>query len=272
MLIRFPRAASRFLLLAVLVTAGCGRTAQVSSPGGTAGPAPQDIPVNDGESLIRAMYARYQGKWYHTLTFIQQTQTTRGSSPPQTQTWYEALSLPGLLRIDFGNPDAHSGVLFRADSTYQFNSGTATRADTGWNELMVLGFDVYTQPPDKTISILRHLGYQLSRFHSSSYDDKAAWVVGATSTTDSTSKQFWVERDRLVFMRGREKRPSGESEVWFRNYAKAGNGWVAKLVVQLSNGQPTLREDYSNVVADPPLDPALFDPKQWATIKHWSKP
>src|SRR4051812_38890190 len=215
----FGGRARRLAVTAVVVVAACGRSAQVSSPSGNPTPEPK---VVDGESLIRAMYARYQSSWYHTLTFIQQTTVIRPGSPPQNSTWYEALSLPGKLRIDIGNPDLRTGILFRADSTYSFSSGTLSRADTGWNPLLVLGFDVYAQPPEQTISILRHLGYQMSRFHTASFDDKSTYVVGATSTTDSTSKQFWVERDRLVFVRAREKRPNGqEQDIIFRNYVKA---------------------------------------------------
>src|SRR5206468_4042557 len=153
--------------------------------------------IADGESLIRAMHDRYAGKWYHTMTFVQRTTLTRQNQSPLVQTWYESLSLPGKLRIDVGNPELGNGTHFRADSTYTMSDGRIARADSGFNELLVLGFDVYTQSAEQTVSILRHLGFQLSRLRTGDLDGKPVYIVGSTSKLDSTSKQFWIERDRL---------------------------------------------------------------------------
>ncbi len=273
MLKRFPGGARRTLALLAVAAAGCSHPAQVSSPVPGQAPPRQSTAITDGESLVRAMYERYQNKWYRTMTFVQTTTITRGAVAPTTQTWYEALSLPGRLRIDFGNPEAGNGALFRSDSTYRFSGGKITTADTGFNPLVVLGFDVYTQPPEQTISILRHLGYQLSRMHTTSLDGKPGYVVGASTNSDSTSKQFWIERDRLLFVRSREKTSAGQqSDVRFTDYVPAGNGWIARQVWQIVDGNPRLHEEYANIKADVPLDSALFDPKQWATVKHWIKP
>ena len=272
MIAKVLRHARRGLLLLPLFAA-CGRSAQVSSPAAGGAPAPQAVSVNDGESLIRAMHARYSGKWYRTMTFIQRTTLYSQTGAPSEQTWYEALSLPGKLRIDYGNPEAGNALLFRADSNYQFAGGRLARTATGWNELLVLGFDVYTQPPEVTSSILRSLGFQMSRMRGASFDGRSVWVIGTTSISDSTSKQFWVDRDRLVVVRTIEKRPEGRRvDVRFGDFAAAGNGWVAKQVFQYVDGQVRLHERYTNIKTDVVIDPALFDPKQFATVKHWSKP
>src|SRR5205085_1068946 len=154
-------------------------------------PTRQSTQINDGESLIRAMYERYQGKWYKTATFVQRTTLYRGSTPTE-QTWYESMLLPGKLRIDVGNPSAGNGTLFRADSIYAMSAGRVANANEGFNDLLVLGFDVYQQPPEQTISILRHQGYQLSRIHNDDFRGKPVYVIGATSRNDTTSKQFWI--------------------------------------------------------------------------------
>jgi hypothetical protein len=131
---------------------------------------------------------------------------------------------------------------------------------------------VYTQPPERTISILRHLGFQLSHLRTGDLDGKPVYIVGATSKLDSASKQFWVERDRLLFVRAEEKRTNGQqSDLRFTDYAVAGNAWIARQVFQIINGSPRVHEEYSDITADPPLDSALFDPKQWKTAKHWAK-
>lgn len=265
--------ARRTIAVAGVLCTACSRPSPVSSP--VAGPTPsrQTAAVTDGESVVRAMFERYQDKWYHTLTFRQTTTMTRGTGMPSTQTWYEALSMPGRLRIDFGNLDAGNGLLFRNDSIYNFAAGKITSADTGFNPLLVLGFDVYAQPPEQTISILRHLGYQMSRMHTANLDGKSAYVVGASTTLDSTSKQFWIERDRLLFIRSREKNAAGQqSEIRFTDYVPSGNGWVARQVWQTIGGSPRLHEEYADIKSEVRLDSALFDPKQWGTVKHWTKP
>src|SRR4051794_12002469 len=221
------RAASRCLVVTVLVGA-CGRSAPVSSPV-PASPAARAVEIADGESLIRAMHDRYAAQWYRTMTFVQRTTITRTSQTPMIQTWYEAMSLPGKLRIDVGDPALGNGTLFRGDSTYSLSAGRIARADTGFNELLVLGFDVYTQPAEETISILRHLGFQLSRMHTADLDGKSVYVVGATSRNDSTSKQFWIDRDRLLFVKLAERRANGQQvDLRFGDYVPAGHGWIAR--------------------------------------------
>jgi hypothetical protein len=207
------------------------------------------------------------------MTFIQRTTMTMGSGVPTEQAWYEAMSLPGRLRIDYGNPDLGNGVLFRADSSFQFAGGRLARSTQGWNDLMTLSHDVYTQPPEVTVSILRSLGYQLSRFRTGTFDRRGVYIIGAGSTSDTSSKQFYVERERLVVVRSMEKRADGhQSDIRFGDYVPAGNGWIAKQVYQILDGRERIHEEYANITVDPPLDPALFDPARWSTVKHWSKP
>jgi hypothetical protein len=268
------RAAGALLLLAA---ASCGRQATVSSPAGAgAGPAAdptQSISVDDGESLIQAMHARYAAKWYHTLTFTQTTTLLGASGPTSDQTWYEALSLPGRMRIDYVNPDLGNGLLVRADSSYFMSGGRPTRTSLGWNDLLLLTQDVYTQSPQVTNSILRSLGYQLSRLRTSSFDGRTAYVVGSSSVSDSSSKQFWIERERMVLVRVREKRPDGQySDIRLGDFVEAGDGWIAKQTYQLMNGVPRLHQQVANIKPDVPLAPGLFDPRRWLEVKHWSKP
>src|SRR5215475_10482911 len=55
--------------------------------------------ITSGSALITAMHDRYADSWYRTLTFVQTTTLTR-TGAPIIQTWYEAATLPGRLRID----------------------------------------------------------------------------------------------------------------------------------------------------------------------------
>ena len=270
-----PDSSRRFAgTLALVALAACGRQSQVSSTsaGAAATPSPS-ISVNDGESLIRAMHARYANRWPKTLTYTQTTSILGQQGAASDQAWYVAMLLPGRQRIDYVNPDLGNGVLVRADSAYVFSNGRPARATLGWNELLLLTQDVYHQPPEVTISILRSLGFQLSRIRSSSFDGRTAYVIGASSVTDSASKQFWVERERMILVRVREKRGEGMfSDIRIGDFTRAGNGWLARQTYQLQNGFPRIHQRVAGIKSDVPLDSALFDPRMWGSVKHWSKP
>ena len=96
--------------------------------------------------------------------------------------------------------------------------------------------------------------------------------MGATSRSDTASKQFWIERDRLVFVKMQETDANRRfSAVMFLDYVPAGQTWMAREVWQYVNGAPRLHEEYSNIKTDVTLDPALFDPRTWSTAVHWVK-
>ena len=261
-------------MLFAAAVVGCGGKPQVSSPAPGGAPAPvQSISVNDGETLIRAMHAKYDGRWPKTLTYTQTTTLLGQSGANNDQAWYVALSAPGKERIDYVNPDLGNGMLIRAESTYFFANGRQVRAASGWNDLLLLQQDVYHQSPDVTISILRSLGYQMSRIQTRSFDGRTVYVIGAASSTDSASRQFWVERDRLLLVRVREKRGENQfSDIRIGDFIKVGEAFVAKQTYQLQNGVPRLHQQIAGAKADVPLDPDLFEPKLFSSVKHWSKP
>jgi hypothetical protein len=238
-------------------------------------PAPEPAPrqpaanvISDGSALLRAMRDRYPN-WYRTVTFVQKTTISRPSGE-LLQTWYEAGSLPGRLRIDT-DIATKSGTLFARDSIYTFASGKLVRADSGFNELLILGFDVYVQLASRTEAILRRRGFDLSRIRETTWQGQPVYVVGAAEG-DTTTKQFWVSKRDLLFVRLLEKGAQGPTDVRFDKYVRVGKGWIAELVTQLVNGKPRVTEEYSDVRVDVTLSESLFDPAEWATTGHWAKP
>lgn len=231
-------------------------------------PAPPPA-IRNGEALLAAMHDRYPN-WYRTLTFVQKTTIQRPSGGELVQTWYEALSLPGRLRIDT-DLTQRSGSLYARDSIFSVANGTLVSAQPGLNALLVLGFDVYTQPPARSAAQLASLGYDLNRVHETTWRGKPVYVVGADAG-DTTTKQFWVDRTNLLFVRSLARTARGMTDVRFERYEPLGKGWIAMEVVQLINGRPTLREEYSRVQIDVPLDDGLFDARRWSDVPHWSKP
>ncbi len=225
--------------------------------------------VENGEDVIRLMHQKYQGKWYKTLTFVQKnTQWARDGS--QTNSiWYEAMSLPGKLRIDFDPLDSGNGLMFVDSTQITFRDGKLSNSVPRVHDLMVLGFDVYGQEVAKTISQLKELKYDLSVLSENTWEERPVWVVGATKE-DGKSPQFWIDKEHLYFVKLiRPAGPNGEAvqETRFNKYFKVkGGGWVSPEVEFLSNGRRVFLEEYSDVRTDVKLNDALFDPEKWSEV------
>ncbi len=233
----------------------------LASPGVLPPPA-----APNGEAVIRQMHGRYVKSWYHNLTFVQTT--TRPGRPEET--WYEAGSIPGKLRIDIAPLDSMNAFMYVGDSAYAFHGGKLVSARADRNLLMTLGFDVYGQPVDTTLAQLRGEGIDLARVHEDMWKGKPVWVVGADAG-DSTTSQFWIEKERLLFVRLIEQRhnpakpdaPPTILDAEFNNYQPLGRAWVAPECVIRVNGKEFQREAYRDIVADAKLSPALFDTREY---------
>lgn len=255
------------VLSAGLLCVACGPYIQI---GGTGLPS---TAITTGEQLVNAMHNRYETRWYRTLTFVQKSTYFRpDGSTLRVETWYEAAALPGRLRIDIGEPSRATGVLYRADSTYQIQGGRLTDRRRGRNLLMVLGLDVYAQPSWRTLDQLRQEGINLSLVRTDSLDGRRVYVVGA-ARGDSTSNQFWIEADRLLFVRAMQTDQNGRTrDIRFERYIPYGGGWVAEEVRVLSGGRMTFHEEYSSVRVNAQLDDDLFIPERWSSATHWYRP
>jgi outer membrane lipoprotein-sorting protein len=222
----------------------------------TPGPKPKN-----GEELIAQMRERYAGKWYRTLTFTQKTTLPDG----KVETWYEALELPGKLRIDVAPLDSMKTILFRNDSVYAFEQGKLKEAKPLVHPLMVLGFDVYEAPVSEIVGKLRGLNFDLSKLHQTTWQGRPTYVVGAEAG-DTVRPQFWIDAERLYFVRSLEpskKNPGVTNDTRFGKYIPLAGGWVEMEVLFLTNGQQKVKEEYSNARANVKLDSSIFDPSTW---------
>ncbi len=234
----------------------CALVLPVASAASTIPPAPRN-----GEELVALMRARYAGKWYRTLTFTQKTTLPDG----KIETWYEALELPGKLRIDIAPLDSGKTLLFRNDSLYVFDQKMLKASQPLVHPLMVLGFDVYQAPVNETTQKLRELKFDLSKLHQTTWRGRPTYVVGA-APGDTTSPQFWIDVERLYFVRSLEpskKDPAVINETIFDKYLPLAGGWVETEVLFLANGKQQVKEEYSDPKANVKLDPAIFDPSAW---------
>ena len=228
--------------------------------------------IRTGEALLRAMHDRYQSSWYHTLTFTQKSTTYKPDGTSTAETWYEAALLPGKLRIDIGPASDGKGyVLVDGTATIlKDNKIAGTRPLV--NMLLVLGFDVYTQAPETTIKVVQGEGYDLSKMREDVWEGHPAYVVGADKG-DLKAKQFWIAKDTLLFVRVIEPSrgdPNKLDDIRFTDYRPLAGTWVAARVEVHSDDKLVFSEDYTDIQANVKLDPAVFDPQQFATT-HWEK-
>lgn len=272
---------SRLLPAVLLAAAACtpAPPPRTEVPGPAAPPAPaRDEPIPDirtTEDLIAAMRNRYAGKWYRTLTFVQKSTYLRpDSTASRVETWYEAASIPGNLRIDIGDPTRGNGVLYRGDSAYSFQGGRLVDRRISRNPLLILGFDVYGQPPERTLEQLRAEGINTALLRTDTLYGGPAFVVGA-APGDSTSNQFWIDAGRMLFLRLIVTPPGTgrpTQDIRFEKYAQHDGGWVAEEVRMFSAGRLVFLEEYSDVRVNVKLDENLFVPEAWSTATHWYRP
>ena len=229
--------------------------------------------IANGEGLLRAMHDRYQATWYSTLTFTQKTTTYKPDGASKVDMWHEAALLPGKLRIDFGEPSDGNGALFVDGTVTLFRGGKVSGSRVNVNILLVLGFDVYRQPPETTFNVVKGEGYDLTKLREDVWEGRPAYVVGADKG-DLTSKQFWVEKDTLLFVRVIEPSqndPKTLDDIRFLDYRKLEGGWVAARVEVMVSDKIVFTEEYSDIQTNDMLDPATFDPGQFSRT-HWEKP
>jgi len=234
-------------------------------------------PAN-GMEVLERMRKRYEGKWYRTLTFSQKTTMAgRNGGPPREETWHESLLFRepagGMLRIDNGDPANGNGSVSTADSTWIVRAGKLSASRGEGNPFIPLIENVYLQPASLTALQIAPLNFDMSRVVDGTWRSRPVWIVGASSASDTTSPQFWIDTDRLVLVRmfigTAANRPP--LDIQLDNLVETGGGWLATKVVMYSGGAPRQTEEYYDWKTKGKLDEGLFHPGTWSTAQHWVK-
>lgn len=247
------------LLAAALPLAACAPAATRSAAN-----------ITTGEQLIQAMHDRYASTWYRTLSFTQKTTRRLPNDSVRVETWTEYGGIPGRLRIEIGPRENNNGVIYANDSLYVVRGGNVAARRAQRNPLMILGFDVYALDPAQSVRILREEGFPMAPVRMESYQGRPTYVVGG-APGDLHSQQFWVDAERLVYVRSFEPAPGDSTktmEVRFDGYQQFRGGWVSTVVDVLVDGRSIQKEEYSNVTVGAPLDPALWIPERWRDAPH----
>ena len=228
--------------------------------------------IRTTDDLVQAMQKKYAKSWYQTATFVQKTTNIDKDGNQKVETWYEALSVPGSLRIDFTPTNDGNGILFTNSQIYVFKNGKVDSNRPYVHPLMILGFDIYRLPRGEVMEKLKGLKFDLSVFREDTWQGRPAYVIGAKAG-DLHSPQFWIDRKNLYFVR--MIRPSGRDgaqtqETQFNKYQKLAGGWMSPAVIFMVDGKTVTTEEYSELRANIPLDPKLFDPQYFASV-HWKE-
>lgn len=229
------------------------------------------LDIHNGNDVLRAMHDRYPS-WYQTVTFTQKSTTYKPDGTSSAETWYEAASIPGKLRIDIGPANSGNGYLFVNGTLTIIKDNKVAGTRNSVNMLLVLGFDVYRQDPETTAKVVKGEAYDLSKLREDTWEGKPVYVVGAEKG-DLKSRQFWVEKDTLLFVREIEQArgdPGKLEDIRFTHYQPLAGGWIATGVEVYAEGKKVFSEDYTDIQANVKLDSAVFDPQQFSAT-HWEK-
>lgn len=217
------------------------------------------VHAEDGEALLRRMNAAHRGTWFTSLVFVQRT-TWPGSERPE-ETWYETMQRPGFLRLDMERGGRMIGrAIFRADSVYQETEGRPPVARAVLHPLLLLLHDIHVGNADSVITKVRTLGFDLSRTGEATWEGAKVITVGAI-TGDSTSRQFWVDTERLVVVRLIQPAASGAmSDTRIGRFSRERDALVEREITFLTDGRVTLVEEYTWIRTGTTIPALVFDP------------
>lgn len=215
------------------------------------------------QELIATMYNAYKADWYRTITFTQQTEFFQNGIKQREETWYEAMDMTSAaLVIKFNSMESGNGMIFRNDSLLTYADDSLKSKSLKIHELIVLGFSVYTIPPDSTLAKLETAGFDLTFFITDNYDSRPHYIVG-----DPEKAQFWIDANTLLFTKMKKKHSNNKvSEIEFKGYQKLGKGWIETEVIFSLNGQITMREIYKNIKSPKSLPAGFYSQTKFSKI------
>lgn len=268
--VALPRCRTLALVATALLLSACA-----SRGGGSAASPLAAVRAADAAALVRAMRARYDGKWLTTLVFVQNNTLYKSGGGEERTQWLEHMAAPGRLRIDYLPLAQRNGVLFADGRVHAFADGKQVQNQAGAHPLMVAGFDVYVVAPERTLRQLDSLGADLTAFREDTLEGRAVYVVGrdpGTATDTTRMMQLWVDRDSLLtrklIERETRRRADGTAraivtETRFNRYTDVGGYPVAAEMLFLRDGTLYFKEEYTAMRTNVTLPDGLFDPARW---------
>src|SRR3954464_13174744 len=266
------------ILLAALAVVGCSyfqsgaATEPAASPNTKAsssrGPG-AGLRLATSGGLLKAMHDRYDGKYLKTMSFLQNNTQYRTTGEETKSQWYEHIEIPGKLRIAFLPSTQRSGLVQVGDRVASFDNGIRVDFRPSVNPLLLLTADVYAAPVATVLRGLDSLHVDGSIIRNDEWEGDAVYVVGAKAG-DTTSNQYWIDRDNLRLVRSIQAQKNGDrtilSDIHVLNDKDIQGFDVPTEFVVLRNGKPVWREQYADVRINEEFPTGTFDQARWNDI------
>lgn len=254
----FSRSQLLLLLISPFLTFSTSCTSKMS---------PEASNYSDGAEVVSAMYHKWENKWYPNFAFEQKAIFYEDDRVTKEEVWQEIYSQPGNLHIRFNGFETGNGLVFAEDSVYSFVGGELKSKRPLIHNLVLLSFDVYFYKPDVTVKKLQQLGFNLQQMTETTWQGRKVYVIGTNDLADTTSSQFWVDKERLYTVRSIVNTNGAVRDVEINNYKLIENNWVATEIIFKMNGKKTMYEEYYNISFPAKADKSWFDPKQFVTTR-----
>ena len=106
--------------------------------------------------------------------------------------------------------------------------------------------------------------------YETNWQGKTVYVVGADSRSDTTSKQFWIDKDNLYLVRVVDKIGDNLLDSHISGIKKMNDEWIENEIEIYLNGKIYQIEKYFDIKTNVKLDPNLFNSDYWAKAKpYW---
>jgi hypothetical protein len=162
--------------------------------------------------------------------------------------------------VDF---DSGRGWMLANDTLYSFNHNKLIGEKFRLHEQIILGFDLFSIPPDEIIPRIKSMSIDLSVLSTLSINGKQVYQVG-----DPTQHCFWVKMDDLLLYGIRKVSENNVSDTYFENYKTFYGKPVATEMQYFRNGKMYRYEKYSEIRLPTSLPveffyPNLFEETRW---------
>ncbi|KAA3437504.1 outer membrane lipoprotein-sorting protein [Rufibacter hautae] len=216
-----------------------------------------NAPALTGQEVLRKMHAKYQGKFNPYFTFDQKAIIYKSAQDSTEQVWHEALALPGRLVIKFEDFEKGNGAIYAQDSQFVFKDNTLQTRTRRVHEVLVLGFDVYHQPVDRSAAQLQEAGIDLSKAFATVWQSRKVYVVGVNSLEEKAS-HFIIDQEKLWVLQTVRQTGDRRNVVDLKGYQNVKGNWVATDLTFSLNGKTTMHEVYYNIKFPKTLPANLF--------------
>ncbi len=268
-------------LVAALITAGCSSFAGQSNPGpepsasaGTPKPSATRVVAPAGKlasttGIVGAMREVYNGKYFKTLTFLQNNTRYTTTGEEQKSQWYEHVEAPGKLRIAFLPAAQKSGLVQVGERVASFDNGMRIDFRPSVNPLLLLTVDAYSASAASVMRSLDSLGVDTQIVRADEWEGRPVYVIGAKAG-DTTSNQVWIDAEHLRLARFIQRVGRGDratlSEIRVRAYRDIEGYQIPTDILTLRNGKPVWREQRTDIRLNAELPANVFDQALWREI------